>query len=178
MASDDQEVEAWYLEGWCFFLMAEHVKETGENLDDLGWEELARDARDCLETCQMVRVSSPLIKEISWNPRISYISTKRTLTHRSWNTLESSLENWTSWEFNHLRKTTRSLMRKAGKMRIARTKTVMSTWLDFWCSDATLLYFYASTFAYEDHVTGFLYVAKSLIVPRDAGAERVRVSGC
>ena len=55
MASDDQEVEAWYLEGWCFFLMAEQAKENGGKLDELTWEELARDARDCLETCQMVR---------------------------------------------------------------------------------------------------------------------------
>lgn len=54
MASDDQEVEAWYLEGWCFFLMAEQAQENGGKLDDLTWEELARDARDCLETCQMV----------------------------------------------------------------------------------------------------------------------------
>ena len=55
MASDDQEVEAWYLEGWCFFLMAEQANENGGKLDELSWEELARDARDCLETCQMVR---------------------------------------------------------------------------------------------------------------------------
>ena len=54
MASDDQEVEAWYLEGWCFFLMSEQAKESGGMLDDLGWEELAKDARDCLETCQVV----------------------------------------------------------------------------------------------------------------------------
>lgn len=57
MASDDQEVEAWYLEGWCFFLMAEQAKENGGTLDELSWEEMARDARDCLETCQTV--SSP-----------------------------------------------------------------------------------------------------------------------
>ena len=57
MASDDQEVEAWYLEGWCFFLMAEQAKENGGKLDELTWEELARDARDCLETCQMVRTA-------------------------------------------------------------------------------------------------------------------------
>ena len=30
MASDDQHVEAWYLEGWCLYLMAEHAKETGQ----------------------------------------------------------------------------------------------------------------------------------------------------
>ena len=54
MATDDQEVEAWYLEGWCFYLMAEQAQESGGKLDELTWEDLARDARDCLETCQMV----------------------------------------------------------------------------------------------------------------------------
>lgn len=55
MASDDQEVEAWYLEGWCFFLMSEQAQENGGTLDELSWQELAKDARDCLETCQVVR---------------------------------------------------------------------------------------------------------------------------
>jgi hypothetical protein len=55
MGADDQEVEAWYLEGWCFFLMSEQAKESGGTMEDLTWEELAKDARDCLETCQMVR---------------------------------------------------------------------------------------------------------------------------
>ncbi|KAI0635934.1 hypothetical protein C8Q77DRAFT_1100465 [Trametes polyzona] len=55
--ADDLEVEAWYLEGWCFFLMAEQAKENGGKLDELTWEELARDARDCLETCQMLHVN-------------------------------------------------------------------------------------------------------------------------
>jgi hypothetical protein len=55
MASDDEEVEAWYLEGWCFFLMSEQAREQGGKLDELTWEELARDSRDCLETCKMVR---------------------------------------------------------------------------------------------------------------------------
>jgi len=55
MASDDQDVEAWYLEGWCFFLMAEEAKgQEGGMLDELGWEELARDSRDCLETCHVL----------------------------------------------------------------------------------------------------------------------------
>lgn len=54
MASDDQEVEAWYLEGWCFYLMAEQAKETGQKMEDLTWEELAKDSRDCLETCKAV----------------------------------------------------------------------------------------------------------------------------
>ena len=56
MASDDQEVEAWYLEGWCFFLMSEQAQEHGGKLDELTWQELAKDARDCLETCQVVRI--------------------------------------------------------------------------------------------------------------------------
>lgn len=55
MSSDDQEVEAWYLEGWCFFLMSEQAQENGGTLDELSWQELAKDARDCLETCQVVR---------------------------------------------------------------------------------------------------------------------------
>ncbi|KAG8748917.1 hypothetical protein FRC11_011744 [Ceratobasidium sp. 423] len=71
VAEDDQDVEAWYLEGWCLWGMAERVK-AGERLeggsdekdkekqevsdDELGWEELARDARDCLETCKMLHI--------------------------------------------------------------------------------------------------------------------------
>lgn len=55
MASDDQEVEAWYLEGWCFFLLAEKARENGAKVEDLSWEELAQDGRDALERCQMVR---------------------------------------------------------------------------------------------------------------------------
>jgi hypothetical protein len=54
LAADDQEVEGWYLEGWCFFLMAEQARETRANVEGLSWEELARDSRDCLETCQLV----------------------------------------------------------------------------------------------------------------------------
>ncbi|CCO36965.1 UPF0661 TPR repeat-containing protein [Rhizoctonia solani AG-1 IB] len=70
VAEDDQDVEAWYLEGWCLWGMAERVKsgeileggkddkgkEKQESDDELGWEELARDARDCLETCKMLHV--------------------------------------------------------------------------------------------------------------------------
>jgi tetratricopeptide (TPR) repeat protein len=69
MASDDQEVEAWYLEGWCFFLMAEQAKETGGKLDDLTWEELAKDSKDCLETCQVLHTNEehpdvPLLEHV------------------------------------------------------------------------------------------------------------------
>ncbi|KAI0671745.1 hypothetical protein C8Q78DRAFT_1189558 [Trametes maxima] len=69
MATDDQEVEAWYLEGWCFFLMAEKAQESGGKLDELMWEDLARDARDCLETCQMLHISqehpdTPLLEHV------------------------------------------------------------------------------------------------------------------
>ncbi|EJD06692.1 uncharacterized protein FOMMEDRAFT_102559 [Fomitiporia mediterranea MF3/22] len=57
MASDDQEVEAWYLEGWCFFLMAEQAKETETKIEDLSWEELAKDSRDCLESCRTLHTN-------------------------------------------------------------------------------------------------------------------------
>ncbi|KAF8905096.1 hypothetical protein CPB84DRAFT_1814317 [Gymnopilus junonius] len=54
MSADDQDVEAWYLEGWCFYMMAEQAQERGGSLDDLTWQELGKDARDCLETCQVL----------------------------------------------------------------------------------------------------------------------------
>ncbi|KAG7089599.1 hypothetical protein E1B28_011266 [Marasmius oreades] len=57
MSSDDEDVEAWYLEGWCYFLMAEQAKESGGTLDDLSWEELAKDSRDRLETCQLLHIN-------------------------------------------------------------------------------------------------------------------------
>lgn len=60
MAADDQDVEAWYLEGWCFYIMCEQAQENGGTLDELTWEELAKDSRDCLETCRVVCVSRPL----------------------------------------------------------------------------------------------------------------------
>ena len=59
MASDDQEVEAWYLEGWALYLMAELANESPDGKlegEGLSWEELAKDARDCLETCRNVGV--------------------------------------------------------------------------------------------------------------------------
>ena len=49
--ADDQEVEAWYLEGWCFLLTSEDAKTRGVEVEGLSWQELAQDARDCLETC-------------------------------------------------------------------------------------------------------------------------------
>jgi hypothetical protein len=73
MASDDQEVEAWYLEGWCFFLMSEEAQESGGKLDELTWQELARDARDCLETCQVVRiVNSLVLSSSSYDGLVTY----------------------------------------------------------------------------------------------------------
>ncbi|KAH8831434.1 hypothetical protein DL96DRAFT_1587788 [Flagelloscypha sp. PMI_526] len=59
MASDDQLVEAWYLEGWCFFMMAEQAKSSPDGMlseSELAWEELGRDARDCLEACQTLHI--------------------------------------------------------------------------------------------------------------------------
>lgn len=67
MSTDDQEVEAWYLEGWCFYLMAEQAQENGGTLDELTWQELAKDSRDCLETCQVVsllRLSTTVHKSL------------------------------------------------------------------------------------------------------------------
>ncbi|KAF9066637.1 hypothetical protein BDP27DRAFT_1423668 [Rhodocollybia butyracea] len=90
MASDDEEVEAWYLEGWCYYMMAEEVKakESGTgatdersigketetatldaDFDGMTWEELAKDARDRLETCQMLHIhqehpDKPLLEHV------------------------------------------------------------------------------------------------------------------
>ena len=63
MSSDDQEVEAWYLEGWCFHLMSEQAQENGGSIDGLTWQELAKDSRDCLETCQVVSYIYKLTNE-------------------------------------------------------------------------------------------------------------------
>jgi len=56
--SDDQEVEAWYLEGWCLLLMSEEAKTQAVDVEGLSWKELAQDARDCLETCISVSTRS------------------------------------------------------------------------------------------------------------------------
>ncbi|KAG5634925.1 hypothetical protein H0H81_000315 [Sphagnurus paluster] len=69
MSSDDQEVEAWYLEGWCFFMMSEQAQENGGTLDELTWQELAKDARDCLETCLVLHTNqehpdTPLLEHV------------------------------------------------------------------------------------------------------------------
>ncbi|GJE88637.1 TPR-like protein [Phanerochaete sordida] len=69
MAFDDQEVEAWYLEGWCFCLMAERAQEAGGAFQELTWEQLARDARDCLDTCKMLHEAqehpdAPLLEHV------------------------------------------------------------------------------------------------------------------
>ncbi|KAJ7066981.1 hypothetical protein C8F01DRAFT_1119840 [Mycena amicta] len=61
LLSDDQEVEAWYLEGWCFFLMSEQAQENGGTLDEMTWQELATDALDSLGTCQL---DTPLLEHV------------------------------------------------------------------------------------------------------------------
>lgn len=87
MATDDQEVEAWYLEGWCFYLMAEQAKDNGTTLEDVTWEELAKNARDCLEACQVVRDicsdtgSSPLIRVFSFTQVKSTLICRFSITH-------------------------------------------------------------------------------------------------
>ena len=98
MASDDEEVEAWYLEGWCFFLMAEQARENGGKLDELTWEELARDSRDCLETCKTVRSLDPSCDLRTHFLYSSYISTKGTLTFLYGSMSRNSHPSWRSWE--------------------------------------------------------------------------------
>ena len=93
MASDDEEVEAWYLEGWCFFLMAEQAREQGGKLDELTWEELAGDSRECLETCKTVRSFDPSCNFAVLIPASSYMSIKGTPTFLCENTSKSSYLN-------------------------------------------------------------------------------------
>ncbi|KAH7907706.1 hypothetical protein BJ138DRAFT_1092322 [Hygrophoropsis aurantiaca] len=73
LAADDGEVEAWYLQGWAFWLMGERAREggggEGEGEEELGWEELWRDARDCLETCRALHIAqdhpdAPLLEHV------------------------------------------------------------------------------------------------------------------
>lgn len=64
LATDDANVEGWYLMGWTWWLLAERKKDgnvdaavgLGEDEDgrEMEWQDMARDARDCLETCQTV----------------------------------------------------------------------------------------------------------------------------
>ena len=52
MASDDEDVEAWYLEGWCCYLLAEQATESGQPDDK--WQEWSHRAMDCLVTSEKV----------------------------------------------------------------------------------------------------------------------------
>lgn len=65
LATDDTNVEGWYLMGWAWWLVAERRKEGdmsaiqglgGDDCENLEWQDLARDSRDCLETCRMVSI--------------------------------------------------------------------------------------------------------------------------
>jgi hypothetical protein len=59
LASDDTSVEGWYLMGWGWWLVAERRKEGGEvdGSEGFTWEDIARDSRDCLETCRTVSLT-------------------------------------------------------------------------------------------------------------------------
>lgn len=65
LATDDANVEAWYLMGWSWFLVAERRKDgdmaviqgLGEDGEQLEWQDMAKDSRDCLETCRMLSSS-------------------------------------------------------------------------------------------------------------------------
>ena len=64
LATDDTNVEGWYLMGWAWWLVAERKKEgdtnatqgLGDDSENLEWQDMARDSRDCLETCRMVSI--------------------------------------------------------------------------------------------------------------------------
>ena len=97
MASDDQDVMAWYLQGWCFFLMAEKAKETGIRIEDLTWEELARDARECLETCKTVGLFMYMPVSYSSRNMSSFIQ-HFSIQMRVYLTILWNLyDNWTHW---------------------------------------------------------------------------------
>lgn len=64
LATDDVNIEGWYLMGWTWWLLAQRKKEgdvaaaatagLGEDARELEWQDMAGDARDCLETCRTV----------------------------------------------------------------------------------------------------------------------------
>ncbi len=55
LLTDDQDVEAWYLQGWCFVLISQAQQVPTELEDETTMDELRQDARNCLETCVQVR---------------------------------------------------------------------------------------------------------------------------
>ncbi|KAF8442309.1 hypothetical protein L210DRAFT_3611731 [Boletus edulis BED1] len=77
VATDDTIIEGWYLMGWTWWLLAERKKEDDvaatvgldEDGQELEWQDMARDARDCLETCQTLHASQghpdiPLVEHV------------------------------------------------------------------------------------------------------------------
>ncbi|VDC04773.1 unnamed protein product [Peniophora sp. CBMAI 1063] len=55
LAADDTDAEAWYLDGWAHFLIAEQAHEAGKAKEE--WEDEAREARDSLESCLALHVA-------------------------------------------------------------------------------------------------------------------------
>jgi tetratricopeptide (TPR) repeat protein len=80
LATDDANIEGWYLMGWTWWLLAERTQKGDANANvGLGsedadgrpseWQDMARDARDCLETCQTLHASQghhdiPLLEHV------------------------------------------------------------------------------------------------------------------
>lgn len=60
LASDDQEVMGWYLEGWCLLLMSENMRASSTTAEGVTWTDLAHDARECLDMCKNVRFLNTL----------------------------------------------------------------------------------------------------------------------
>ncbi|KAG8981723.1 hypothetical protein FRB90_007057 [Tulasnella sp. 427] len=60
LASDEQEVEAWYLQGWCFYLVGEALKD-GRPVGDVGestWQDTMRESRSSLDQCKELHIAS------------------------------------------------------------------------------------------------------------------------
>jgi len=83
LAADDGHVEGWYLMGWAWWLLATRTRDgditdtnagaaaavLSEYGQPLAWQDMARDARDCLETCQTLHASQeypdePLLEHV------------------------------------------------------------------------------------------------------------------
>ena len=134
MSSDDQEVEAWYLEGWCFHLMSEQAQESGGFIDGLTWQELAKDSRDCLETCQVVSYIYKLSKSIStFNPfSQSCIVIKTIMTNLYWNIPRNLQKSWIAWaslrllQMTEMERRTRMVIGALMMMTRAWTEMAMS----------------------------------------------------
>lgn len=128
LAADDANVEGWYLMGWAWWLLAQCKKdgdvtaaELGEDVQQLEWQDMARDARDCLETCQTVgHFSCRGMDALSPESR-SCTLLKGARTYRCSNMSRNLLEHWIHLASSRL---LRKRM-KDGKRSVMVTRTEM-----------------------------------------------------